>query len=599
MDAVALPLAFPAILTGIRKFVAHFNSTDTRIETLVRKCRVLERAVSQLAEISGKSHSDPLMDEIIAECSQVIKSMEFFMTECVPVNTSPSKNKLSKTARLNFLWRNEDLNTLMTRVDDCRANVQLFLIMTIPRSQAQLLQSNLTTSTKVSRRHSSIIQSDDDTLRFSFLSNNSRFSTTTLNINPDRSSAATIEFAFDQDIQSSRAYRRNFQRPSERIVINKHDIKADVVEFIDTTYGPGVPNDASHVFQNLSIVTREPPDNVLTNSQRQQSVYTRHDSHTAESLDSSDTESEEDMAKSPFSGSKPSWRDSTSLPRNMFSPGSPWQHSMPMIIEASETQSDQAMIHKLDRSLATERESVSQVGLEASSVTKFHLSETVGTLTKDIGLAVSVEVPRNESTLIKLARAFDTLKILVLGSRCSGKSGFSASFLGRYDPDHADDTIIPSSKQFKCDEVVFWLSLSVPAARGAFFTMDPERKKVVCSANGFVLVYSTASRLSFDSLMDEYMDCLRYNDDYVDCARYNGKGTFPAVVVEINDEMGHVRAVSTHEGMDWARTFGCQFVQVSRIDNEIDVCRCFEVLLRQIGEWNEDEEAWKRRGILG
>jgi hypothetical protein len=64
---------------------------------------------------------------------------------------------------------------------------------------------------QLSRRHSSIIQSDDDTLRFSFLSDNSRFSTTTLNINPDRSSAATIEFTFDQDIQSSRVYRRNLE----------------------------------------------------------------------------------------------------------------------------------------------------------------------------------------------------------------------------------------------------------------------------------------------------------------------------------------------------------------------------------------------------
>lgn len=131
MDAAALPLAFPAILTGIRKFVAHFNSTDTRIENVLRKCRILETAVSQLAEIS-RSQSDPLMDEITAECLQVIKSMETFMTECVSTDDPTSPNTLSKTARLKFVWRDGDLNTLLTRLDDCRANVQLFLIMTIP-----------------------------------------------------------------------------------------------------------------------------------------------------------------------------------------------------------------------------------------------------------------------------------------------------------------------------------------------------------------------------------------------------------------------------------------------------------------------------------
>lgn len=132
MDAVALPLAFPAILTGIRNFVVHFNSTDTRIENLLRKCRILERAISQLAEISSESHPDPLMDEITAECSQVIKSMGIFMAECVLTDSSTSPNPLSKIARLKFIWRDEDLNTLLTRLDDCRANVQLFLIMSIP-----------------------------------------------------------------------------------------------------------------------------------------------------------------------------------------------------------------------------------------------------------------------------------------------------------------------------------------------------------------------------------------------------------------------------------------------------------------------------------
>jgi hypothetical protein len=132
MDAIALPLAFPAILTSIRKFVAYFNSTDTRVENLLRKCRILERGVSQLAESVSQAESDPLIDEIMSECSQVVKSMEVFMTECGRNNSSIDPIALSKTARLKLVWKEDDMKALLARLDDCRANVQLFLIMTIP-----------------------------------------------------------------------------------------------------------------------------------------------------------------------------------------------------------------------------------------------------------------------------------------------------------------------------------------------------------------------------------------------------------------------------------------------------------------------------------
>lgn len=131
MNAVALPLALPAILTGIRKFIIYFNSTDTRIENLLRKCRVLERAVSRLAEIISDSVSDPLTDDIVSECAEVVKSMESLMARCGQYDAG-SHSSLSKTARLKTIWNDHDLNALLARLDDCRANVQLFLIMTIP-----------------------------------------------------------------------------------------------------------------------------------------------------------------------------------------------------------------------------------------------------------------------------------------------------------------------------------------------------------------------------------------------------------------------------------------------------------------------------------
>lgn len=85
------------------------------------------------------------------------------------------------------------------------------------------------------------MQSDDDTLRFSFLSDNSRFSTTTLNINPDRNSAATIEFDFDQDIQSSKAYCRLL--PSQ-VRSSKVEDSIPLVRVVEETEGGAIQPDA-------------------------------------------------------------------------------------------------------------------------------------------------------------------------------------------------------------------------------------------------------------------------------------------------------------------------------------------------------------------
>lgn len=85
--------------------------------------------------------------------------------------------------------------------------------------------------------------------------------------------------------------------------------------------------------------------------------------------------------------------------------------------------------------------------------------------------------------------------------------------------------------------------------------------------------------------MDAYRDCLRYKD----------KDSFPSVVVEINDVMEHIRKVSTEEGRELSYRLGSEFVQISRKDNEVDVNRCFEALLPQIGKWNDEEEVRKIR----
>lgn len=115
--------------------------------------------------------------------------------------------------------------------------------------------------------------------------------------------------------------------------------------------------------------------------------------------------------------------------------------------------------------------------------------------------------------------------------------------------------------------------------------MDSKRNELLQLANGSVLVYNIASRQSFDFLLIEVADCLRYKD----------KNTLPFIVVEINEDMEAERQVSTREGRSLAQHFDWQFVQVSRKDNVMDVDICFAAMLRQIAKWNDEEEARKRR----
>jgi hypothetical protein len=107
--------------------------------------------------------------------------------------------------------------------------------LTVKQSQLGSAETN-----KKSRRHSSIIQSDDETLRFSFISNNSRFSTTTLNINPERASISTVQFSFDSEIETSKAYlRAGRSKPQSSIAVEPGGAELEMdIDNADPTISP-------------------------------------------------------------------------------------------------------------------------------------------------------------------------------------------------------------------------------------------------------------------------------------------------------------------------------------------------------------------------
>lgn len=232
------------------------------------------------------------------------------------------------------------------------------------------------------------MQSDDDTLRFSFLSDNSRFSTTTLNINPDRDSAATIEFAFDQDIQSSKAYRRNLPGQVGNSVTGTHDTQNTFTKIVDKQPGLGLLKEAANIVQNLPVLKI--------------GSHEDDDSRMPESLRPSNSQAEEDLTESPFDGTKTRWRDSTSLSHSMSSPASPWQHDMPMLTEALEIQSDQFMVHATRGPSANGPESLSLLA------------------------NISANLPHTKSATMQLLPNPGFYNIVILGSSSSGKSELTA-----------------------------------------------------------------------------------------------------------------------------------------------------------------------------
>lgn len=145
--------------------------------------------------------------------------------------------------------------------------------------------------------------------------------------------------------------------------------------------------------------------------------------------------------------------------------------------------------------------------------------------------------------------------------------------------------ITSSYKRFEFDRSDNYLSISVPAERGEFyFSMESERNELLRLADGFMLVFSLASRLSFENIVNEYVDCIRYKD----------RDTFPFILVAIDHDIDSEREVSFGEGRLLAQQNDWQFVQVPYIDSLVDAERCFASMLHQIAKWTSDEE--ERRG---
>jgi GTPase KRas protein len=110
------------------------------------------------------------------------------------------------------------------------------------------------------------------------------------------------------------------------------------------------------------------------------------------------------------------------------------------------------------------------------------------------------------------------------------------------------------------------------------------REQYMRNGEGFVLVYSISSRLSFEEVSTFYQQIRRVKD----------RDFFPMVLIGNKCDLEHERQVSSLEGRDLAKSFGCPFIETSA-KRRVNVDESFYQVVREIRRSNKQQEG-KARG---
>ncbi|KAJ1549876.1 Ras GTPase, partial [Nowakowskiella sp. JEL0078] len=108
------------------------------------------------------------------------------------------------------------------------------------------------------------------------------------------------------------------------------------------------------------------------------------------------------------------------------------------------------------------------------------------------------------------------------------------------------------------------------------------------TGEGFLCVYSITNRYSFDEIRGFYSQILRVKDrDY-----------YPIIIVGNKCDLENERQVSTAEGRDLARSYGCKFIETSA-KRKINVDEAFYGLVREIRRFNAHTDPKSAGGRVG
>ncbi|KAK5014309.1 RAS1 protein [Cryomyces antarcticus] len=166
-------------------------------------------------------------------------------------------------------------------------------------------------------------------------------------------------------------------------------------------------------------------------------------------------------------------------------------------------------------------------------------------------------------------------KLVVVGGGGVGKSCLTIQLIQSHFVDEYDPTIEDSyRKQCVIDDEVALLDVLDTAGQEEYSAM---REQYMRTGEGFMLVYSITSRQSFEEIMTFQQQILRVKD----------KDYFPIIVVGNKCDLESDREVSTAEGMQLARSFGCKFIETSA-KSRFHVDNAFYDIVREIRRYNRE-----------
>jgi GTPase KRas protein len=164
--------------------------------------------------------------------------------------------------------------------------------------------------------------------------------------------------------------------------------------------------------------------------------------------------------------------------------------------------------------------------------------------------------------------------VVVVGTGGVGKSSLTIQFISQQFIEDYDPTIEDSyRKRVTVDAVSCLLDILDTAGHDNFSAMPVLHTQFQSGSNhraqGYVCIYSISSRSSFEELATH----LR--------ARVPESNDVPMVLVGNKCDLEASRVVSTAEGHDLAKSFGCQFLEASA-KSHINVEQSFFYLVRDI-----------------
>ena len=170
-------------------------------------------------------------------------------------------------------------------------------------------------------------------------------------------------------------------------------------------------------------------------------------------------------------------------------------------------------------------------------------------------------------------------KLVLIGSGGVGKTSLHVQliqnqFIEDYEPTLPEDSY---RKQTTVDNETYLLDILDTVGQEEYAEMRDQYMRI---GHGFICVYSITSRSSFNDLTPMREQILRVKD--VDDDK------FPMIIAANKCDLGSERQVTTEEGKNLAKSFGCPFFEISA-KAAINVEDTFYQLVREIRKFHQSK----------